>query len=262
MLNGLGRVNLELSSKCAKRCFMCPHSDPKNDDQWGDMDFLLVEKAARELPPNITVIFHHDGEPLEYPRFGEAVRLFKNQVTTMNTNGRLLVQKADDIIGIMDNVTLSTFEGDPEWPFQLAILKEFLVLKNGWLKPKVLIRHLGRLNSDRQAAIERLGIPVTLRAFRGKGVGVDYHAKSLIPDTGICLDFLTKTLIDHNGMVHVCTLFTMDSAGIIGDFNKQSLDEIWNGELRMQWLEYHRQGLRNKIPRCAACDYHGVPSRI
>jgi radical SAM protein with 4Fe4S-binding SPASM domain len=240
---------------------MCPHSNPANDGMWGEMDFALVEKAAAELPPNITVIFHHDGEPLEYPRFGEAIRLFKNQIRSMNTNGRLLLERSNDIIGEMDNIAISTFEGDPESEAQYNTVKDFLKLK-GSRQPQVIIRHLGRVNSRRQAQFETLGIPVTLRAFRGKGVGVDYHAKSLIPDTGICLDFLSKLLIDHNGYVHICTLFTMDSAGIIGDFRKNTLDEIWNGQIRQAWLKLHRMGKRHMIPRCAACDYHGVPSRV
>lgn len=263
MLEGLGRVNIELNSTCAKKCFMCPHSDAANDNLWGNMDFTLVQKAAAELPKNITVIFHHDGEPLEYASFKDAIMLFKNQIRTMNTNGRLLLARADDIIGNMDTVAISTFEGDPEGDEQYEIVKKFIGYKNAHTtrQPQVIIRHLGRMKPERQKQWEQLGLPITMRAFRGKGVTHDYHARSLLLDIGICLDFLTKCLIDHNGMVHICTLFTMDSAGIIGDFRKNTLDEIWNGELRMKWLEYHRLGLRNKIPRCSVCDYHGVPSR-
>jgi wyosine [tRNA(Phe)-imidazoG37] synthetase (radical SAM superfamily) len=70
---------------------------------YGDMDFKLVKKIAQQLPEGIVVQFHNNGEPLIYPRFGEAVRLFKNQVKCVDTNAKLIVDKADEIIDNLDN---------------------------------------------------------------------------------------------------------------------------------------------------------------
>jgi hypothetical protein len=48
--------------------------------------------------------------------------------------------------------------------------------------------------------------------------------------------------------------------GIIGDVNKQSLEEIWNSPKRMEWLYYHKEGKREKIPLCSYCHFWGVPT--
>ena len=53
------------------------------------------------------VQLHNNGEALLYPRFGEAAKLFKNQITNIVTNGKLLVEKSEDII---DNQTPWRFQ--------------------------------------------------------------------------------------------------------------------------------------------------------
>ncbi|ETR65402.1 MAG: hypothetical protein OMM_14319 [Candidatus Magnetoglobus multicellularis str. Araruama] len=63
--------------------------------KYGHMDFDLVKKISSELPDDIVVQFHNNGEPLLYPRFGEAVSLFSRQIRCMNTNGILLIKKAE-----------------------------------------------------------------------------------------------------------------------------------------------------------------------
>ena len=81
-LHGLGNVNVELTNRCNKKCWMCGRRKVECDYpelalQYGDMDFELVNKIASQLPPNIVVQLHNNGEALVYPRFGEAVKLFK-----------------------------------------------------------------------------------------------------------------------------------------------------------------------------------------
>ena len=73
-LNGLGCVNVELTSRCNKKCWMCGRRKVDKDYpelalKYGDMDFELVKKIAAQLPANIVVQFHKDGEALLYPRF-------------------------------------------------------------------------------------------------------------------------------------------------------------------------------------------------
>src|SRR3989338_8743152 len=101
--NGLYCIHLELTSRCNKDCWMCGRRKldkdyPEITTNYGDMDFGLVKKIAEQLPEGIVVQFHNNGEPLLYPKFGEAVRLFENQIKCTDTNGKLLLKKADEII--------------------------------------------------------------------------------------------------------------------------------------------------------------------
>jgi len=112
--NGLTTVNVELSSRCQKACWMCGRRKidkkyPNIKMNYGDMDFQLVKAIAEQLPDGIVVQFHDNGEPLLYPRFGEAVRLFDCQIKCMDTNGKLIVEKANEIIDNLDTLTISTF---------------------------------------------------------------------------------------------------------------------------------------------------------
>ncbi|HAY22508.1 MAG TPA: hypothetical protein DCY27_10160, partial [Desulfobacterales bacterium] len=110
--DGLANVNIELTSRCNKNCWMCGRRKVDRDYpelalRYGDMDFGLVKRIAAQLPANIVVQLHNNGEALMYPRFGEAVRLFRRQITNIVTNGKLLVEKAGEIIGSLDTMAVS-----------------------------------------------------------------------------------------------------------------------------------------------------------
>ena len=133
-LNGLTTVNVELTTRCNKNCWMCGRRKIERDYpdlamKYGDMDFELVRSIAGQLPEEIVVQFHDNGEPLLYPRFGEAVALFNRQIRCMDTNGKLMVKKASEIIDSLDTLTISTFEDDEEGEEQYKLIKEFLKIK-------------------------------------------------------------------------------------------------------------------------------------
>src|SRR5208282_2373948 len=149
-LHGLANINIELTSRCNKNCWMCGRRKIDRDYpelalDYGDMDFDLVGKIASQLPPNIIVQLHNNGEPLLYPRFGEAVRLFNRQTTNIVTNGKLLVEKADEVIDHLDTIAISVIENDPEADEQYDIIKKFLRLK-GDKKPFTILRINGEVD--------------------------------------------------------------------------------------------------------------------
>ena len=82
-LNGLSVVNCELTSTCNKSCFCCGRRKLEKDHpelcDWGHMEFSLVEEIAKQLPTNIIVQLHSNGDPLCYPRLKEALHRFKTR---------------------------------------------------------------------------------------------------------------------------------------------------------------------------------------
>jgi MoaA/NifB/PqqE/SkfB family radical SAM enzyme len=170
--NGLANVNIELTNRCNKKCWMCGRRKAENDYpelilNYGDMDFELVKIIASQLPPDIVVQLHNNGEGLLYRKFGEAAGLFSNQITNIVTNGKFLVEKADEVIDNLDTLAVSVFEDDPEADEQFEILKEFLSIK-GNRRPYTNVRLNGDVDSGRYEDLVDLKIKRVLHAPHGK----------------------------------------------------------------------------------------------
>ncbi len=261
-LYGLGCVNVELTSRCNKKCWICGRRKvdkefPELAFKYGDMDFDLVGKIASQLPPNIVVQFHRDGEALLYPRFGAAVGFFKKQIKNIVTNGKLIVEKADEIIDKLDTISVSVFEGDEEADEQFELIKKFLRIKRG-RKPYTSLRFIGNVDESRY---KQLGALIIKRVRHAQMGSFNYRKKNpTIPEIGICWDFLHHFCINREGKVSICVRFDPRGLGVIGNINEKSLEEIWNEKKRMEWLEYHKQGRRDNVPLCSSCHFWGVPT--
>ncbi|MDD5596482.1 MAG: radical SAM/SPASM domain-containing protein [Victivallaceae bacterium] len=259
--NGLSCVNVELTSRCNKNCWMCGRRKVERDYpelviKYGDMDFSLLEKIAAQLPPDIVVQLHNNGEPTLYPRLKEAIALFSRQITQFDTNGKLLLERADDIIGNLDTMAVSVIENDPEAEGQYEILKQFLSRKKD-RRPFVVARLNGKVDSTRY---EELGLTVARRLLHAKMGSYNYTMSPTVPELGICLDFLNHMAINKDGEVSICVRFDPKRLGVIGNAATTPLVDIWNGSRRRQWLEAHKQGRRKDVPLCAYCDFWGVPT--
>ena len=261
--NGLYCVNIELTSRCNKNCWMCGRRKigkeyPEIAMNYGDMDFELVKKIAKQLPEGIVVQLHNNGEPLVYPRFGEAAKLFKNQIRCIDTNAKLLVKKADEIIDNMDTVAISIFEKDEESEKQYELVKEFLKIR-GDRKPNLIYRCLGNVDQTRWKELD--GIIVT-RIFHNPLGSFAYTKSPTIPEIGICLEILSHMAINRLGEVSICVRFDPKRLGVVGNATVTPILDIWNGVKRQKWLKYHIEGRRDKIPLCSYCDFWGVPTGV
>ncbi|HOW28813.1 MAG TPA: SPASM domain-containing protein [Elusimicrobiota bacterium] len=260
--SGLKNINVELTSRCNKDCWMCGRRRIDKDYpdialQYGDMDFDLVKKISLQLPPQIVVQLHNNGEPLLYPRFGEAVKLFSDQITNIVSNGKLLLDKSDEIIGNLDTLAISIIENDPEADEQYRVIEGFLK-KKGDKKPFTIFRLNGKIDRTRY---EKFGLPLASRLIHSPLGSFNYRkAEPTIPEIGICLDFLHHMAINRKGRVSLCVRFDPKELGVIGDANTTDLADIWSGPKRMEWLSYHKRGERNKVPLCSYCHYWGVPT--
>ena len=263
-LNGLSTINIELTSRCNKNCWMCGRRKIERDFpelvmDYGDMNFNMIKNIANQLPPNIVVQFHSNGEPLLYPRLGEAICLYKKQITSFDTNGKLLVKRADEIIDKLDTMAISIFKNDTEEDEQYEIIEKFMKIK-GDKKPYVILRLNGEVDCNKYSNFDALIVKRLLHSPMGS---FEYKKRNpTIPEIGICLDFLHHLSINKDGKVSICVRFDLKGLGVIGDIAKESLDNIWNGEKRLKWLKYHKEGNRKKIPLCSYCDFWGVPTGI
>lgn len=261
--NGLTTVNIELTNRCNKRCWMCGRRKVERDYpelvlKYGDMDFELVKSIAKQLPPDIVVQFHSNGEGLLYPRFGEAVKLFENQIKCITTNGKLLLKKSSEVIDNLDTIAISIIQDDDEKEEKelYEIIQKFLKLK-GKRKPFTIFRLLGNVDSKKYEALDGLVVRRILHASMGS---FNYKKRNpTIPEIGICLDLLNHLCINRDGKVSTCVRFDPKGLGNIGDVNNQSLVDIWNSKKRLDLIEHHKQGKRDK-GLCSSCEFWGVPT--
>ncbi len=260
MLNGLASVNIELTSRCNKVCAMCGRRKIERDypelAKWGDMDYELLKSIAGQLPEGIVCQFHDNGEPLLYPRLGEALALFKNQVRCLDTNGKLLMEKADEIIGNLDTITVSIIERDTESREQIDVLTEFRRYRNK-RSPVIIGRFLGQVDTEPYKGLVDLVVKRQLHHPMGS---FQYQHEPTIPEIGICQDFLHHLAIKRDGSVSHCVRFDPLRKGVLGNLNETTLDAIWNGRIRALYKGYHLSGQRKRVPLCETCAYWGVPS--
>lgn len=260
--DGLVVCNVELSSRCDKvpGCWMCGRRKLEKEYpelcNWGDMDFKLVEKISEQLPSNIIIQFHANGESLLYPEFGAAVRLFKNQIKCLDTNGKLLLEKADEVINVLDTLTISVIQDDPEGDEQYEIVKRFLDIKKD-RKPFMVYRLLGDVeNKDRWYNLQGV---VATRVLHDPYGSFNYQKKVTIPEIGICLDLLSHLVIDRNGWTFSCVRFNPYQYNCLGNIRNLSLLEIWNSQLRLDLIKEHIKGDRSGSKLCASCEFYGCP---
>ena len=259
--NGLYSLHLELTSRCNKNCWMCGRRKidreyPQVALRYGDMSFALVEKIARQLPEGIVVQFHNNGEPLLYPRFREAVKLFEHQIKCMNTNAKLIIEKADEIIDNLDTLSISVIEKDPEGDEQYELVRKFLEIK-GERKPHVIFRCLGNVDLERWGKLDGI---IATRILHNPLGSFNYKKKPTVPEIGICVEILNHMAINRSGEVSICVRFDPKRLGVIGDANSIPLMEIWQNPLRKEWVKNHIEGRRDRIPLCSYCDFWGVPT--
>ncbi len=262
-MNGLTTVNVELTSRCNKSCHMCgrrkiDRDHPEIAMNYGDMDFNLIEKLSTAIPEKLVVQLHNNGEPLLYPQLGEALKLFGvwDHIRCFNTNGKLLVEKANEIIDNTETITISVIENDPEADEQYEIVKEFLSIKKD-KKPYVVYRCLGDVDIEKW---EKLPGLIVKRVLHNPMGSFNYKKEPTIPEIGICWDMLNHLAINRFGKVSICVRFDPKGLGVIGDINNHGLQYIWDNPVRKKWEQYHIEGRRDLIPLCSYCHFWGVPT--
>lgn len=259
---GLANVNIELTSRCNKDCWICGRRQRDrlySDLEYGDMEFSLVMKIAEELPSGIVVQLHNNGESLLYPRFKEAVNLFKHKgiVTNLVTNGKLIIEKFDEIVDSLDTMSISVFENDPEADSQFDLIDKFIKLKGSRL-PFTSLRFVGEVDESRYAGLNMLKIRRLIHSSEGS---FNYKKKSpTIPEIGICLDLLSHLAINRNGDVSVCVRFDPGRELVLGNVKSEKILEMWQCAKRMNMVRQHVAGKRDLVPFCNRCQFWGVPT--
>jgi len=264
-LNGLSVVNIEISSECNKSCWMCGRRRLEKEHpelcNFGYMDFELLEKITIQIPKEIIIQFHSNGEPLLYPRFSDALKLFPNNIKCLNTNGKLLARTEirEAIKENLNTLTISVIENDPEGDKQLTTVFEFLMNKDFQKSPLVIFRLLGNVeNKEKWETLAKVHNCIIATRILHKPEGsFGYTKKVTIPEVGFCQDLYTHLVIDRFGDIFPCVRFDPTKINKLGNIKDMTLEEAWNSNKRLDLLKEHIKGNRNSSVLCSKCDFYG-----
>jgi radical SAM protein with 4Fe4S-binding SPASM domain len=247
-------INVELTSRCNKHCKICPRW--QNNIEKGDISLFLLSIIEKQLEDNIIIHFHNNGEPLVYPYLKEAFDIFPRQIKHFDTNGILLLERAEEIQKA-NIISVSIIQDDPLGYEQLDILQKYLSIKPS--NQKVIARCVGDINGKRQLIIKGMNIPIVKRVIHNKAGRVNYTKETIKPEDFICRDFLNHPAIDYLGNFYMCVKYDPKGEGILGNVNTDTIKDLWYGKKRMEYLEKHVQD-RNDVEFCKNCEYYGYPN--
>jgi radical SAM protein with 4Fe4S-binding SPASM domain len=224
---------------------------------FGDMPFGMVEKIAEHVPSGIVIQFFNNGEPLLYPRLADALKLFEKNIRCLNTNAKLLYERADDIIGNLETITISVIEKDPEAQEQFETVQKFIE-KKGNKKPAMVYRLLGKVENPQRW--EKLPGIVCKRILHAPEGSFKYEKEPTKPEIGICLDLLNHLAIDHYGNVSPCVRYDPHGWSRLGNIlDNKNLSDLWNNGRRQAMIKDHIAQRRDKWGLCSTCEFWGVP---
>jgi radical SAM protein with 4Fe4S-binding SPASM domain len=259
-MTGPSFIHLELTSRCNKSCWMCGRRKMEREHpelcDWGDMDYGMVREIAGQMGSGAVVQFHNNGEPLLYPYLLPALLSFKHSIRCLNTNGKLLVERAPEIIGNLETMAISVIQDDPEGEEQVGFIRDFDRHK-GERSPRIILRYLGSVDEGRKERLKGFGLEAT-RILHIPDFSRSYSKKVTIPEIDICLDLLTHLAIDRYGNISICVRFDPKGELRIGHV-ETGIQTAWASPKRKKYLEYHIAGRRNELPGCRGCEYFGIP---
>lgn len=244
-------LTIELTNDCQKSCHFCGRAKARKEGlRTGNLSMEIFDLIISQFKGSL-IQFHRDGEPLLYPALSEIGEKCKPFITNIVTNGRDLLKRVDDLKDFT-TITVSVYEDDKE---QFEQIKGF---KEKTETPRLLVKYLGNYTNPE---FENMGITTLRRTIHAPKGDVNYQGnKPPVPEFGICLDFLMKPSIDYEGNFFICNRYDPFYEGMIGNIKNDTFEELWNSPLRLEWLEYHKQGRRDKISLCKKCQYWGCPA--
>lgn len=280
-------LSVEISNFCNLNCPECLSGSGIMTRERGYMDINLYGKILSEAGLFLYVLnLYFQGEPMMHPEFFTFLNKFGSYRLIVSTNGHFLSpDNADRIVrSDLDRLIISLDGMDQEsysayrrngnlqqvingirnvsqakrkYGSDLRLELQFLVNRRNEhqirdvkrfareVKASVHLKSMQIMNYDNIETWQ----PSSFRFRRYFKKDGEYHIKSSLPDR--CLRLWFNPVITWDGKVVPCC-FDKDAKYIMGDLNKSSLREIWNGPAYRKFRERVLAG-RRSIDICRNC---------
>lgn len=274
-------VWIENTNCCNAECVMCPRD--KHTRPIGFMPFSLFEKLIEEISEYKETVkrvhLHNYGEPLLDRELSRRIKLAKDygiEHVYFVTNASLLTPELsrEIIVAGLDEFKISFYGTDRktyndtmkglDYDKTIKNVKEFFGIRKDVksLKPKVTIQYIPQTkNQSRIDAFLNLfdgvidkdiGDSLNICSLHNYGDGRNYHNVQTDGITSTCSYPWRTIVIMHDGKVVICCL-DYNGVQVVGDVNKNTIREIWNGE-QYKKVRNDFKGLRYRdYPICIKC---------
>lgn len=276
------RILFEMTSRCNFLCRMCPQQNLKRPRM--DMPGELYRKMIDEIDSYGVegIWLYHLGESLLHPEFRENLKHISTKknlgIIWMSTNGQFFTE--ENIQCVLDSnidyinfsahaVTKETYRTVTEqgnFEIVQGNLENFYKLKGIDNLPSKPFMHCQMI--EQETTKHEVDAFIQRHYKRAEIVSVNMLEYVNLPNNAFGLKQrerkpLTSCLrisrndcfICSNGHVTLCDA-AYNGELYLGDINKQTLYEIWNGENRKKILELNKLGRMYKIEFCRQCtDY-------
>lgn len=266
-------VFLDPSSKCNARCAWCPtgSGEAKKYIKPQLMDYILYRKIIDDLcdmpEPIKTLRLYKDGEPLLNPWFADMVKYAKGtgrfgQVDT-TTNGSLLTTDMSDklVMSGIDKIFISVpVDYDRNY---ISNIDHLFWISRGHTKIYVKIIGDGMDEIDKDLFMTDFGSIsdyIFIEYLSPCWPGYDVHGVNKevgiygqpIKEVQTCPYVFYSLAINSTGTVSLCFLDWKHNL-LLGDLNKESFKDIWNGKLLRDYRIMHLAGGRSCLRECGVC---------
>jgi len=271
---------IEPTNQCNFKCGVCPESVPDFREKAGYYQ-RMSEATWRRVYAELgdiymgfeAIRFWGMGEPMLNPNLASMIQglsLTTNR-TELATNGSLLDRYAGPLLGSgLDLLRISVYGGTADYAdnsgsiFQakdiLDQARRFRKMRDerGSKTPHITAQLMAPPQDVPEFIFEWSGVADDLSIdLRHNWGGSDQRLVSIgiaAPTTGCCPKPFRELYIKANGDVSVCCL-DWDGQLVVGNVNRQSLSEIWNGPEIDDIRASHENGTRSFLSACRDCNF-------
>jgi radical SAM protein with 4Fe4S-binding SPASM domain len=280
-------ISTELTNHCNLDCPECFSGSGKMTRERGYMDITLFRNILEELRPYLyNVSLYFQGEPMLHPQFFDFLKHSGDLTTTVSTNGHFLtVGNSEKIVtsGLdrlivsldgMDQTVYSRYRKNGDLSRVITGIDNLLAArKKVHSSLEVEVQFLvNRFNEHQIVQAERFAnereirlrfksmqvinegsieewMPEMKKFRRYKMKGSRYVIKSSLPDR--CRRLWFNPVVTWDGKVIPCC-FDKNADHVMGDLNKNSFREIWNGSEYQKFRSLILTG-RSHMDICRNC---------
>lgn len=280
-------ISVELTSHCNLNCPECPTGSGSLKRERGFMEFSLFEKLIDEMQPwllNINLYFQ--GEPMLHPGFFSFTEKCRPLRSTLSTNGHFLTPEncsklaasglGTVIVSLdgMDRDTYLRYREGGDFDAVVEGIRNLAAARNSEGSDlKIVIQFLVNRFNEHQVdqakqfaketgcILSLKSMQVTDLARAGEWMPADEKFRRYIGSPGKasikskfpnrCSRLWLNPVVTWDGKVLPCC-FDKDAAYIMGDLNRSSMREIWNGPEFRQFRESILKN-RSNIGICRNC---------
>ena len=272
---------IETVNACNARCVMCTIDDwekVRNPIMTDKLFAKFVEEVSRHSDWVDRVCLNRDGEPTLDKNLHKKIKLLKDagiKEVTMATNVQLLDEKRicqyldaglDDIMVSIDGITKKTFEEirvnlDYETVVQNSL--NLIKIRDQRGLPLIIRLRMIIMDSNQHEVQdwmtfwkEKVGpndqVYAKVAHTWGNQLNKETGESVLTYADKPCIAPFSSMIIHTDGTVPMCSI-DYSSKVKVGDFSKNSIEEIWNDEPMMNIRKLHANSRRNEIALCQGC---------